>query len=169
MFLACLEDHDFKFVKACLTNLEAISWTFDSWHTVWCRYDAVNFLQNSHNRHPIARPWGRGMGCLLWVWSLIYVLLLPLQCHIQYRDKFDRVITALDQGSHGSPAMKFPDLFLTFSWPRSNFYWFLYKMKIRYFDLCRNSHRSHRHQKNIIAATIWQEISMICHFLCLTN
>ena len=30
-----------------------------------CRYSAVNFLQNPHNRHPIARPWGRGMGCLL--------------------------------------------------------------------------------------------------------
>ena len=44
--------------------------------TVRCRYNAVNFLQNSHNRHPIPRPWGRGMGCLLWVWSLIYILLL---------------------------------------------------------------------------------------------
>ena len=27
------------------------------------------------------------------------------------------------QGSHGSPAMKFPDLFLTFSWQSPNFYW----------------------------------------------
>ena len=25
-------------------------------HTVRCRYDAVHFLQNPHNRHPIARP-----------------------------------------------------------------------------------------------------------------
>ena len=32
--------------------------------TVQCRYNAVNFLQNPHNRHPIARPWGRDMGCL---------------------------------------------------------------------------------------------------------
>ena len=27
------------------------------------------------------------------------------------------------QGSHRSPAMKFPDLFLTFSWQSRNFYW----------------------------------------------
>ena len=63
--------------------------------TVWCRYNAVNFLQNHHNRHPIAGPWGRGMGCLLWLWNLICVLLLPLQYPMWYRDKLDRVITAL--------------------------------------------------------------------------
>ena len=36
--------------------------------TVRCRYvyNAVNFLQNSHNRHPKARPLGRVMG-LLWI------------------------------------------------------------------------------------------------------
>ena len=45
-------------------------------YTVRCHYNAVNLLQNSHNRHPIARPWGRGMGCLLWIWSLICVMLL---------------------------------------------------------------------------------------------
>ena len=48
-------------------------------NTVRCRYNAVNFLQNYHNRHRTARPWGRGMGCLLWVWILIYVLLLSSQ------------------------------------------------------------------------------------------
>ena len=63
---------------------------------VRCRYYTVNFRQNIHNRHPIARPSGRGMGCLLWVWSLIQVLLLLLQWRGQYRDKLDRVITALD-------------------------------------------------------------------------
>ena len=31
-----------------------------------CRYDTANFLQNPHDRHPIAHPWGRDMGCLLW-------------------------------------------------------------------------------------------------------
>ena len=31
-------------------------------YTVRCRYNAVNFLQNPHNRHPIACQWGRGMG-----------------------------------------------------------------------------------------------------------
>ena len=59
-------------------------------------YNAVDFLPISHNGHPIARPWGRVMGCQLWVWSLIYVLLLSSQYRWQYRDKLDRVITALD-------------------------------------------------------------------------
>ena len=34
--------------------------------TVQCSYNAVNFPPNPHNRHPIAHPWGQGMGCLLW-------------------------------------------------------------------------------------------------------
>ena len=34
-------------------------------YTVRCRYNAVNFLTNIHKRHPIARPLGRGMGCIL--------------------------------------------------------------------------------------------------------
>ena len=33
---------------------------------VQCRYNAVNFPPNPHNRHPIARPWRQGMGCLFW-------------------------------------------------------------------------------------------------------
>ena len=33
-------------------------------NTVRCRYNAVNFHLNSQKRHPMARPWGRGMGCL---------------------------------------------------------------------------------------------------------
>ena len=35
--------------------------------TVRCRYYAVNFLQNAHKKHPITRPLGRAMGCLLYV------------------------------------------------------------------------------------------------------
>ena len=35
-------------------------------NTVGCHYKAVNHLQNPHDRHPIARPWGRDMWCLLW-------------------------------------------------------------------------------------------------------
>ena len=65
-------------------------------NTVLCRYNAVNFVANHHNRHPIARPWGRGMGCLLWFWSLIFILLLSLWFRWWCRDKLDRVITALD-------------------------------------------------------------------------
>ena len=55
-------------------------------------------------------------------------------------------------GSHRSPAMKFPDLFLT----KSQFLLTFCSMKIWYFDLSHNSHRSHRYQK-IIAATVWQK------------
>ena len=33
-------------------------------YTVWCGYNAVNFLTNIHKRHAIARPLGRGMGCV---------------------------------------------------------------------------------------------------------
>ena len=41
---------------------------------VRCRYNAVNFLTNIHKRHPIARPLGRGMGCLLWILHLVDIL-----------------------------------------------------------------------------------------------
>ena len=33
-------------------------------NTVRYRYNAVHFFQTSHNRHPIARPWGRCIWCL---------------------------------------------------------------------------------------------------------
>ena len=32
-------------------------------------WNMVDIFKNTHNRHPIARPWGRDMGCLLWVQS----------------------------------------------------------------------------------------------------
>ena len=63
--------------------------------TVQCCYNSVNFLLNSHNRQPIARPWGQGMQCVLWVRSLIHVLMLSSQFHMWYRDKLEHVITAL--------------------------------------------------------------------------
>ena len=53
-------------------------------NTVRCHYNAVNFLQNIHKRHNIAHPSGRGMGCLLWVQSLIDILpqFLQMMCAI---------------------------------------------------------------------------------------
>ena len=36
----------------------------------------VNFLLNTHNRHPIACPWGQAMGCLLWVLSRKLIMFL---------------------------------------------------------------------------------------------
>ena len=44
-------------------------------YTVQCCYNAVNLVQNLHKRHPIARPLGRDMGCLLVIQILIYILL----------------------------------------------------------------------------------------------
>ena len=65
-------------------------------YTVWCRYNAVNFLKNIHNRHPIARPLGRGMVCLLGIHHLSDILPEFLQSFMQYLAILDRVITALD-------------------------------------------------------------------------
>ena len=61
-------------------------WSILEWltYTVWCGYSAVNFLLNPHKGHPIARPWGWSMGCLLWVLCLTYVLPLhrSAECNI---------------------------------------------------------------------------------------
>ena len=36
----------------------------------WRRYSTISFLQKPCNRHPIARWWGRYIGCLLWLQTL---------------------------------------------------------------------------------------------------
>ena len=58
--------------------------------------------------------------------------------------------------------MKFPDLFLTFSWPSPNFYWLFAVQK---HDILTFSgiHMGHTDGKNIVAI-IWHKIIMICHF-----
>ena len=65
-------------------------------HTVWCRYNAVNFITNIHERHPMARPLRRGMGCLLWIHHLIDIMSQFLQFSMQNLSILDRVLTALD-------------------------------------------------------------------------
>ena len=71
-------------------------WDKHQQSTARCRYNAVNFLQNSHEKPPIARPVGRGMGCLLWVQPLLDILLQFLRWCVQYHVMLDRVIAALD-------------------------------------------------------------------------
>ena len=44
------------------------------------RYDAVKFLHNRHNGHPVYRPWGRNMGCWLWFLNRIHFLPLLSKC-----------------------------------------------------------------------------------------
>ena len=65
-------------------------------HTVLYRYNAANFLQNTHKRTLHSSPVGASYGCLLWVQSLIYVLLLSLQYCVWYHVISDRRITAPD-------------------------------------------------------------------------
>ena len=36
-------------------------------YTVRCRYNAAIFFLISQNKHSIARPWGRDMGCVSWI------------------------------------------------------------------------------------------------------
>ena len=54
------------------------------------------YLQNIHERHSIALPTGRDMGCILRVKCLLYVLLQIEQCCMQYRGMMDRVMAAPD-------------------------------------------------------------------------
>ena len=64
--------------------------------TVRCCYNVVNFLPNSHKRHPIAHPLGPGMGYILWVQTMIYTLPQSLQWCMQYHVILDCVVTAFD-------------------------------------------------------------------------
>ena len=64
--------------------------------TVQCVYNAVNFLPNHHKVHPIARPLGRDMGCILWVKTVIYTSPQSLQWCMHYHEHIGPRFTALD-------------------------------------------------------------------------
>ena len=53
-------------------------------YTVGTLYNTVNFCWNTHKRHSIARPKGRGMGCLLWVQRATYCVDLSKLSSIKY-------------------------------------------------------------------------------------
>ena len=67
-------------------------------NTVQCRYNAVNFLPkwNPHKRHPIARPLGQDMRCLLWVEILMDILSQSQKWCMQYHVILDCIIMVLD-------------------------------------------------------------------------
>ena len=52
--------------------------------TVETLYNTVNFCWSTHKRHSIARPEGRGMGCLLWVQRATYCVDLSKLSSIKY-------------------------------------------------------------------------------------
>ena len=54
-----------------------------------------DMMTNFHERHPIARSSGRGMGCFLWVQLLIDILPQFLQWCVHFDVILDRVKTAL--------------------------------------------------------------------------
>ena len=54
-----------------VTELKCIMW-FTLYGTVETLYNTINFCWSTHKRHSIARPKGRGMGCLLWVQRATY-------------------------------------------------------------------------------------------------
>ena len=75
----------------CQQQKRTACWPVTFWdHPAWCHYNS--FLPNPYKRRPIAGLWGRGMGCILWAQSLIYVLLLPLDCSVWYYDALDQSI-----------------------------------------------------------------------------
>ena len=97
-------------------------------------------------------------GCLPGLWVCTHSLmpwgqLCPNRCSI-YRvrywwlmSRFISLSTSCTfhvQDSHASPALKFPDFFLT----NSQFLLSFCSMKIWYFHLCRNSHGSHKCMKS---------------------
>ena len=51
-------------------------------------------LQNIHERHSIALPTGRDMGCIIWVQRLLCFLLQSEQWCMQYRGMMGRVLAA---------------------------------------------------------------------------
>ena len=54
----------------CRWSGDVMSQGINSHGTVRSRYIAVIFLWRSHERHLLARPWGRDMGCRSWMQRL---------------------------------------------------------------------------------------------------
>ena len=61
-----------------------LHFTISLFYTVETLYNTVNFCWNTHKRHSIARPKGRGMGCLLWVQRATYCVDLSKLSSIKY-------------------------------------------------------------------------------------
>ena len=72
----------------CLSVQGGVRLTLGVWQTqvgtVETLYNTINFCWSTHKRHSIARPKGRGMGCLLWVQRATYCVDLSILSSIKY-------------------------------------------------------------------------------------
>ena len=59
-------------------------WFISQTYTVETLYNTINFCWSTHKRHSIARPKGRGVGCLLWVQRATYCVDLSILSSIKY-------------------------------------------------------------------------------------
>ena len=85
----CLKEKD---CLPCLTLFRAAVWSHNiitGESTVWCYSSMAIFVQNMCNRHIMAHLWGWGMGCLLWIQSLISVQHQSMHCFIQCLFQFN--------------------------------------------------------------------------------
>ena len=76
-------------LHTCITHFP-VGCNYLSWHVAMCNdtvetlYNTVIFCWSTHKRHSIARPKGRGMGCLLWVQRATYCVDLSKLSSIKY-------------------------------------------------------------------------------------
>ena len=76
----CFTNH-----TACdMTDLVLVTSSRYHTDTVETLYNTINFCWSTHKRHSIARPKGRGMGCLLWVQRATYCVDLSILSSIKY-------------------------------------------------------------------------------------
>ena len=102
--------------------LQSILWiSKDSeWHGQ-TNYSAVplqrgQISRKSSQRHLVAHQLRWGMGCLLWIQILIYILVQSLQGCIQYRVIWDPVITAFGRSSKPRQSTRTNQKPCTFQW-----------------------------------------------------
>ena len=69
--------------------------TYVSQHTELIQCYSDQLFLNPHQIHPIARPLGRAMGCILWFQTLFYILPKSVQCCLQYYVILNHAIMAL--------------------------------------------------------------------------
>ena len=69
-----------------------------TWNEIQCSCSAVitrsYFFLNTQNGYPMTCPQAWGMGCLVWVQSLIYVLTHSLQCFVEYDNILNQCYSA---------------------------------------------------------------------------